>query len=138
LVAAPIRSVLIADDDPGIRESLREVLGRDGWETVVAENGHDALLMVRVRVVHVAMVDMGMPDMQGVETLRALRRASERLAMVAMTADRGRYAREDLVAAGAMDLLWKPLRIPEVRRALAEALRGLDGAGGPGPAGPRG
>jgi CheY-like chemotaxis protein len=117
------RSVLIADDDPGIRESLRDVLDQDGWETVVAENGHDALMLVRVRVVTVAMVDMGMPDMQGVETLRALRIAAEKLPLVAMTADRGRYAKDDLLKAGAVELLWKPLRIPEVRRALDQALR---------------
>jgi DNA-binding NtrC family response regulator len=117
------RSVLIADDDPGIRESLREALGLRGWETWTAEDGPEALRVVRVRVVRVALVDMRMPGMSGLETLRELQRLVAMLPVVAMTADRDLWAKDDVVAAGAFDLLWKPLRAAEVEDALERALR---------------
>ncbi len=123
MVAFQPRSVLIADDDPGIRDSLRETLDREGWETITAEDGRGAVEVVRVRVVRVALVDMQMPDMSGLEALREIRRIVELLPIIAMTADRDRWAKEEVVAAGAFDLLWKPLRREDVVGALERALR---------------
>jgi CheY-like chemotaxis protein len=123
LVPAPPRSVLIADDDPDLRDSLKETLDREGWETWTAEDGREAVEVFRVRVVRVALVDMRMPGMTGLETLRALRAIAEALPVVAMTADRDRWVREDVLAAGAFELLWKPLRRADVVDALERALR---------------
>jgi len=123
MVAIPARSILVADDDPGIRESLHEILDREGWETHLAEDGHQAIEIIRLRVVRVALVDMRMPDLSGIETLRELRRLMSWLPVIAMTADRDLWVREDVVAAGAFDLLWKPLRRAEVMGALERALR---------------
>jgi CheY-like chemotaxis protein len=137
LVAVQSRSVLIADDDPGVRESLREALDREGWETWTAEDGHGAVEVVRSRIVRVALVDMRMPDMTGLETMRELRRVEALLPVIAMTADRERWAKDEVVAAGAFDLLWKPLRPAEVLGALHRALRFLgSGKGGPGAVAP--
>jgi len=130
VVALPSRSVLIADDDPGIRESLGDFLGRRGWETHLAEDGGMAVAVIRVRVVAVALVDMRMPDMTGLEALREMHRWVSPLPVIAMTADRDRWVREEVLAAGAFDLLWKPLRLDEVTRALDRALT----TGGAGPA----
>ena len=133
LVSIPPRSVLIADDDPGIRDSLQEILDREGWETWTAEGGREAVAIIRVRVVRVALVDMRMPDMSGLETLRELHRVVSMLPVIAMTADRDRWERDAVVAAGAFDLLWKPLRRADVVGALERALRAVDPrrAGGP-------
>lgn len=127
VVSIPVRSVLVADDDPGVRESLREVFDREGWETVLAEDGGQALAILRVRVIRVALVDMRMPDMSGLEALRGLHGIVAMLPVIAMTADRDRWAREEVVAAGAFDLLWKPLRRPVVMSALERALRAAQG-----------
>jgi hypothetical protein len=53
-----------------------------------------------------------------------------------MTADRDRWVREEVLAAGAFDLLWKPLRLEEVTGALERALRGDAGAVADGPPAP--
>lgn len=126
MVSVHPRSVLIADDDPGIRESLQEILARDGWEPHLAEDGRQAIEVIRFRVVRVALVDMRMPDMSGLETLRELHRLMAVLPVVAMTADRDRWARDEVVAAGAFDLIWKPLRIAEVTGALERALQAAE------------
>jgi DNA-binding NtrC family response regulator len=123
VVALQPRSVLIADDDPGIRDSLQETLDREGWETFTAADGREAVEVVRVRVIRVALVDMRMPDMSGIEALREIRRIVELLPVIAMTADRDRWARDEVVAAGAFDLLWKPLRRQDLMGALERALR---------------
>jgi DNA-binding NtrC family response regulator len=136
VVSVHPRSVLIADDDPGIRDSLRETLDREGWETWTAEDGREAVEVVRIRVVRVALVDMRMPDMTGLETLRELRRVVAMLPVIAMTADRDRWARDEVVAAGAFDLLWKPLRRADVVGALERALRAVDPRRAPGKQGP--
>jgi CheY-like chemotaxis protein len=119
--------VLIADDDPGIRESLRETLDREGWETWTAEDGHGAVEVVSVRAIRVALVDMRMPDMTGLETMRELWQVEAKLPVIGMTADRERWAKDAVVAAGAFDLLWKPLRRDEVLRVLDRAYRALVG-----------
>jgi DNA-binding NtrC family response regulator len=132
MVAILPRSVLIADDDPGVRESLHEILDRAGWETHLAEDGHQAIEIIRVRVVRVALVDMRMPDLSGIETLRELHLVTATLPVIAMTADRDLWVKDDVVAAGAFDLLWKPLRRDEVMGALERALRSClpEGSGG--------
>lgn len=123
MVAVQPRSVLIADDDPGIRESLQEVLDQEGWETCTAEDGRQAIEIIRVRVFRVAMVDLQMPEVSGLETVRELHSIVRALPVVAMTADRDRWAKADVVAAGAFDLIWKPLRLADVRSVLERALR---------------
>jgi CheY-like chemotaxis protein len=124
VVAFPSRSVLIADDDPGIRESLGDLLSGRGWETHIAEDGGGAVAVLRVRVVAVALVDMRMPDMTGLDALREMHRLVAMLPVIAMTADRDRWVRDEVLAAGAFDLLWKPLQPDEVTGALERALRG--------------
>lgn len=122
MVALPARSILLADDDPGLRESLAEALGRAGWKTVTATAGDEAVDLLRVRVVRVALVDLHMPGLSGLDTLHALHGIEAVLPIVAMTADRDRWRREDVMAAGAFDLLWKPLRVASVLETLERAL----------------
>lgn len=123
MVALSPRSVLIADDDPGNRDALQEILDREGWETFTAEDGRGAVEVVRVRVVGVVLVDMQMPDMSGLEALHEIRQIVALLPVIAMTADRDRWAKDEVVAAGAFDLLWKPLRRDAVVGALDRALQ---------------
>ena len=128
MVSIPPRSVLIADDDPGVRESLQEILAQEGWEAHLAEDGRQAIEIIRIRVIRVALVDMRMPDMSGIDALREMHRLIALLPVIAMTADRDQWVRADVVAAGAFDLLWKPLRRAEVTGALDRALRAQGGA----------
>ena len=121
MVALLPRSVLIADDDPGLRESLGDFLGRRGWETHLAEDGEKAVAVIRIRVVTVALVDMRMPDMTGLDALREMHRWVSLLPVITMTADRDRWVRDEVLAAGAFDLLWKPLKLDDVTRALDRA-----------------
>ena len=69
-------SILITDDDPVARETLREIVAPQGYHTLMAESGEEALDLVREHEVHLALFDMHLPRLSGLETL-ALVRADE-------------------------------------------------------------
>jgi DNA-binding response OmpR family regulator len=65
--------VLIADDDPDILELVSLTLERDGYEVVLARNGEEALRIASERQVHLAVLDLMMPGIDGYEVTRRLR-----------------------------------------------------------------
>jgi DNA-binding response OmpR family regulator len=67
--------VLIADDDPDILELVKLTLERDGYEVAPARNGEEALRIAAGRTIHVAVLDLMMPGIDGYEVTRRLRAA---------------------------------------------------------------
>src|SRR5947209_5626496 len=81
-------NILIADDDPGNRETLDEILKRRGFTTVLAADGSEAVELVQVNMIHLVLFDMHMPRMTGLEAVHALRQTlGPLLPAVLMTAD---------------------------------------------------
>lgn len=104
-------SILIADDDPMVREAIRDTLVREGHETVTASCGAEAIDLVarRNRPVHASILDMFMPDLTGLETLEALFRVVDRLPTILVTADESKELLTKAMEAGAFTLLRKPV-----------------------------
>lgn len=69
--------ILIADDEPNIREVISFALERAGFATVTARNGSEALQQVRRGPVDLIVLDIGMPEMDGLEVCRQIRKTSE-------------------------------------------------------------
>jgi two-component system, OmpR family, response regulator len=69
--------ILIADDEPNIREVISFALERAGFATVTARNGSEALQQVRRSPVDLVILDIGMPEMDGLEVCRQLRKSSD-------------------------------------------------------------
>jgi CheY-like chemotaxis protein len=103
-------SILIADDDPILRESVRETLDREGHRVLTASCGLEAIEIVRsVGVdIHASILDMFMPDLTGLETLEAIFRCVERHPAIFMTADESKELLLKAMEAGAYTLLRKP------------------------------
>ncbi|WP_337177578.1 response regulator [Paludisphaera sp.] len=80
-------SILITDDDPGVRESLRDIFVPHGYRTFLAESGEEALDIVRVHPVHVAVLDMHLPRLSGLETLALVRQMRAALPAILMSGD---------------------------------------------------
>jgi len=80
-------SILITDDDQGCRESLRDIVEAEGYRTLLASSGEEALEVVRVEPVHLLMLDMHMPRLTGLETLQLLRQLNALLPAILVTAD---------------------------------------------------
>jgi CheY-like chemotaxis protein len=66
-------SILITDDDESSRESLRDIVAPEGFHTVLAGSGEEAMDIIQSRPVHLLLCDMHMPRLTGLETLHILR-----------------------------------------------------------------
>ena len=109
-------TVLVVDDDPGIRESVTEVLSAEGYRVLEAPDGEEAL--VRLDGLEgrcVVLLDLAMPRMKGLELLRELSRSgrSERFPVVVMSANA--HPRE-LEFPQVVALLRKPFELDELLR----------------------
>lgn len=89
MVAAEQRpySILITDDDSSCREALREIVEPQGYQTYLASSGEEAVEIVRFHVVHAVLLDMHMPTLTGLDTMRLVRQIREPLPCILVTAD---------------------------------------------------
>ena len=103
------KSVLIADDDPGVRKWLRLVLEEAGYQVTEAENGRVAMRILSTHSMHLVLVDLVMPEQEGLETIPKIRTGFPGTRIIAMS---GAFAGMLLSAAralGASDVLQKPI-----------------------------
>ena len=115
--------VLIVDDDRAIRESLARALELDGYEVSLAPDGAAALATIRADRPDMAIVDLMMPNIDGLTLCRVLRAERDRLPILMLTA---RTETSDRVAgldAGADDYLPKPFDLPELAARVRALLR---------------
>ena len=115
--------VLVVDDDRAIRESLARALELDGYEVELASDGAVALAAIRERRPDVAVLDVMMPNIDGLTVCRVLRAERDRLPILMLTA---RTETPDRVAgldAGADDYLPKPFELDELLARLRALLR---------------
>ena len=80
-------SILITDDDRNCREALREIMEPQGFRIFLAESGEEALEITQAEPVHLAILDMHMPTLTGLETLSLLRQMRALLPCILVTAD---------------------------------------------------
>ena len=116
--------ILIAEDEARIASFLEKGLGANGFATTVATNGRDALRLARRGDFDLLVLDVGLPELDGFEVLRELRRAGSPLPIVMLTA---RDDVADTVAGlegGADDYVTKPFRFEELLARIRVRLRG--------------
>ncbi len=105
-------TLLIIDDNQSVRESLRFLLRRRGYEVLVAASGAEALALAAQHPVDGAMIDINMPGMNGLEVCRQLRELAARtgrsIAMWTMTGARTSELARRSLEQGAIELLGKP------------------------------
>lgn len=103
--------VLVIDDQPGIRRLLVEVLAEEGYSVVTASNGYEGVQQVKDTQPDLVLMDMKMPGMDGIETLRELKRIGQADKVIMMTA----YGELELVnqaqQLGAYTYITKPFDI---------------------------
>jgi CheY-like chemotaxis protein len=80
-------SILIADDDGNSRQALREIMEPQGFRTLLASCGEEAIDIARQDDVHLALLDMHMPTLTGLETLRLVRQLKGMLPAILVTGD---------------------------------------------------
>jgi DNA-binding response OmpR family regulator len=121
LMSIPVK-ILIVDDEPNIRLTARLALEAQGFGVEEAGDGKAALARLRLGAVDLIVLDLWMPVLDGLETLRQLRDADDKTPVVIVTAH-GRIS--DTVAAmklGASDFLQKPMTPAALRRVVSEVI----------------
>lgn len=117
------RRILVADDEEGVRESLSLILGQDYALTLVS-NGEEALAQLRRNAFDMALLDIKMPRMDGLEILRRLKRAHRLVPILMLTAYQSVELAKEAVKLGAFDYLPKPFERDQVRRVVQGVLNG--------------
>ena len=119
--AAPLR-VLVVDDEPPIRKLLRMGLGTQGYEILEAPNGKTALELAAADP-DLIILDLGLPDFQGLELLRMLRSQNERVPIVVLSSRGDEAAKVQALDHGADDYVTKPFGMDELLARMRAALR---------------
>jgi two-component system response regulator MprA len=115
--------VLVVDDDRAVREALRRVLTLAGYELQTADGGAAAIELVVQAVPDAVVLDLGMPDVDGLEVCRRLRLLGSRVPILMLTAREEVSDRVAGLDAGADDYLVKPFDVDELKARLRALLR---------------
>ena len=116
-------SLLITDDDPGFRETLRVIFEPKGFRTLLAGDGDEALKIVRNEQVHVVLLDMHMPRLTGLETLRLLKEFRAMLPCILLSAQLDERIVEQAQRAHAYSVLSKTVTLRQITSIVFQALQ---------------
>jgi two-component system response regulator MprA len=123
--------VLVIEDDPSVSAAVRRALLLAGYEVIQAGTGREGILHAETDVPDAIVLDLGLPDIDGVEVCRRLRSTGNRTPILMLTARVEIEDRVDGLEAGADDYLVKPYDVRELQARLKAILRrsveGTDG-----------
>jgi len=119
--AAPVR-VLIVDDEPPIRKLLRMGLTAQGYHVLEAPDGATALNLIAEKP-DLVILDLGLPDMQGLDLLRSIRAQNEQVPIVVLSSRGDEAAKVQALDIGADDYVTKPFGTDELLARMRAALR---------------
>ena len=114
--------VLVVDDEPSMRQMLRIVLQRDGYEVVVAHNGTEAIERLESEPFDVLLSDIRMPDLSGVDVLRSAKAINSDIVAFMMTAFASTDTAVEAMRLGALDYFTKPFSMDELRLKIRQQL----------------
>jgi two-component system, OmpR family, response regulator MprA len=115
--------ILVVEDDRNLRDVLRFALSTGGWQVALAENAQHGLTQLAAMPPDAVVLDVALPDMDGLALCRRLRRSGNRVPVLMVSARGGIEHRIDGLDAGADDYLPKPFDVGELRARLRALLR---------------
>jgi two-component system response regulator MprA len=115
--------VLVIEDDDAVRAAVRRALLLSGYEVLQADSGEQGLLRAQKDVPDAIVLDLGLPDIDGVQVCRSLRRSGDRTPILMLTARAAIEDRVDGLEAGADDYLVKPYDVRELQARLKAIMR---------------
>jgi two-component system KDP operon response regulator KdpE len=121
-MSAPALRVLVVDDEPPIRKLLRMGLGSQGYEILDAPSGKTALELMEDKP-DIVILDLGLPDIQGLELLRKIRELNESVPIVVLSSRGDEAAKVQALDLGADDYVTKPFGMDELLARMRAALR---------------
>jgi CheY-like chemotaxis protein len=124
-INARMNRILVVDDEEGVRQWLDKVLEQAGYAVVTAADGAEALRLCREQPADLVIIDLFMPEKEGLETIKELRQMRQDQKVIAISGG-GRLVEGDYLALarnlGATRTLSKPFSAEEILHAIAELL----------------
>jgi len=121
-MSAPLTKVLVIDDEPPIRKLLRMGLSTQGYEILEAANGKASLELLAQKP-DLVILDLGLPDMQGLDLLRMIRGRNESVPIVVLSSRGDETGKVQALDLGADDYVTKPFGMDELLARMRAALR---------------
>jgi DNA-binding response OmpR family regulator len=111
--------ILVVDDDPEVRMATRDFLSSKGYEVAVAEGGREALRMIDASPPDVVLLDVAMPVMDGMETLRRIVATHPAMPVIMVTANADIEITSKVLQLGAADYVPKPFDLDYLDQAIS-------------------
>ena len=118
-----MRSILIVEDDKLVRQTLASQLAKKGFDIIVAETGEEAVGRFAESGPDLVLLDVRLPDIDGLEVLRRLKERSRRAVILVMTAFDDMKTTVEAIKLGAFEYLVKPLNATELELAIDKAFQ---------------
>ncbi|KGX90644.1 response regulator [Pontibacillus marinus] len=107
-------NILIIDDDPSLRYMLTEICKHAGWDSEIAENGQKGVDLFQEGKYDLILVDYHMPEMDGIQTVKAIRSLHSQIPILVLTVDERQEIADRFLQEGANDFALKPVKAPDI------------------------
>ena len=107
-------SILIVDDEQNVSQLLKKVLSKQGYVTYAASSALEALEIINAYYINIVITDIKMPDMNGIELLKAIKALDSSIAVILITAFATLETAVDALKMGAKDYITKPFNLEEI------------------------
>jgi PAS domain S-box-containing protein len=114
--------ILIVEDDPIVRDYLRQLLDRLNYKTLAADCGSKAIAYLKISAVDLALLDIGLPDMSGYDIMAFIKDNCPALPVIAMTGDSSVESAVEAFKKGSYDYLEKPFKSDKLCKTIENAL----------------
>ncbi len=115
--------LLVVDDEPPIRRLLRTSLGAEGFEVLEADTAEKAFATIEAKKPEIVILDLGLPDQDGLDVIRRIRRSGSKLPIVVLSSRGDERGKVEALELGADDYVTKPFGIAELVARIRTALR---------------
>jgi len=117
-----VARILIIDDDEHLRETLRDILAEKGYQVEAVGTGAEAVARFKETRFNLALVDIRLPDIEGIKLLRKLRRLAPHAEFIMITGYASLETAVEALRQGAADYVMKPFNLDEVLASVSSAL----------------
>lgn len=122
MAKAPKATVLVVDDEASILDTLSSILEDEGYEVITAASGESGLEMFSKHTPDIVLLDVWMPDMDGIETLKNIRTKDKEVSIIMISGHSNIDTAVQAIKLGAYDFLEKPLSLDKVLILISRAL----------------